>query len=79
MEGGKGPVKRAHNQSTARLALQRKFQDAQSLVGAEVKWASDAMGTGERMKVLSATSDGMVSVTGHVGVFAPHLFRRIFS
>jgi hypothetical protein len=64
-------------QSTRRLDLQENFRLAQRLVGAEVCWANDAAGTGERMRVEAATSDGMVQVSGYSGNFSPTLFRRV--
>jgi hypothetical protein len=47
---------------------------AMSLVGRDVRWAHDACGRCESMRVLSMTSDGLVTVSGFSGEFAPHLF-----
>lgn len=55
-------------------ALQAQKDLALSLVGKELMWAS---GAGGDVRVQSVGWDGMVTLSGWSGEFAPHLFRVV--
>lgn len=63
-----------HDRFLSDEAAARK-DHACKLLGVELSWASEP--DGEPVFIESVTHDGMVSIAGHVGVFAPHLFRPV--
>jgi hypothetical protein len=57
--------------------MQAQKDLALSLFGKELQWAHAGSGTREVLRVQSVGWDGMVTLYGWSGEFAPHLFRVI--
>lgn len=47
---------------------------AMSLMGKPLRWAHDLSGLGEPLYIESVDYQGMVSIKGWTGMFAPHVF-----
>jgi hypothetical protein len=57
--------------------IQKQKDLALSLVGKDLHWAHAAAGTGEVLRVQSVGWNGMVTLYGWSGEFAPWLFRVV--